>query len=503
MKNKVVWSPILVFVISVGMTVFTVLTLDNSERENAISRHRAEAVQLVELLQTMIDQDINLTGSVANFFYSVDENEWNKFPHFAQGTLEHQSHIIALQWMQRVAPEELIAHMEEIQRRYPEAIPYTTENHSLLYKKYHTGDYVYIASDIYPLTNENREVIGFFPAKDQFLQILQSLKLNRKPYLSDKQVLLQSDLYNRGQADGFLIYYPVFEPTNQELKGIVISAIRSQAYLEEVINHYLELDKIAIKIVDGKIQSSDEQVFYQSKNWDTPAELEFTHYLYFTNRNWQVRFRYQQLLSDDTDSRLVMIGMLGGLGSLLITAIVGTVTVSRVHLERDLTKRSYELEYQLNHDHQTHALSRKAFYYECDKRISNADIFSLIIFDVDRFQSVNDRIGRHNGDNALIHIVDIVFDILEKGDQIYRVGGDEFAILCDKKHPVELKQYMEKIRTEVELNPWGQASPLYLTISLGGAIWKGGDIDRIEHRADNALYKSKENGGNESRVSVG
>jgi diguanylate cyclase (GGDEF)-like protein len=187
---------------------------------------------------------------------------------------------------------------------------------------------------------------------------------------------------------------------------------------------------------------------------------------------------------------------------LLITFISFVTTVSRQRLEQALTKRTYELEYQLTHDNQTQALSRKAFYYQCDKRIANNDTFSLIIFDVDHFQSVNDRFGRHAGDNALMHIVDIVVDILEKDDRVFRLGGDEFGILCNKRHPVELKQYMEKIRAEVELSPWGKNPPIYLTISLGGAIWKRGDIEALEHSADRAVYKAKASGGNESRVSA-
>lgn len=505
MKSKAVIWPVIVFIISMGITGFTLFTVSYTERQKALNSSKVESHRLVQLLQTMIDRDIELTGSAANFFYSVEETEWGAFPRFAKGVIEHNPHIIGLAWMQKVAPISLTAHMEQVQKSYPEAMAYTaTENDDLVYKKrYRSGDFVYIASDIYPPTAENREVIGFYPTDIYFKQVLESLKINRMPYLSDKLVLLQTNLYSRGAADGFLIYYPVFDRTDQELKGVVISAIRSQPYLQDAIALNFDLDRAAIKIMDGKMQANGEQVFYQSNNWEAPAELELTQHLYFTNRNWQVRFRYQQLLPGDAYRQLLMIGAAGIAGSLLITFISFVITASRQRLEQDLTKRTYELEYQLTHDNQTQALSRKAFYYQCDERIAGTDIFSLIIFDVDRFQEVNDRFGRHAGDNALMHIVDIVVDILDKDDRVFRLGGDEFGILCDKRHPVELQQYMEKIRSEVELSPWGKNPPIYLTISLGGAIWKRGDIEALEHRADRAVYKAKASGGNKSGVCAG
>ncbi|PJC88000.1 hypothetical protein CSW98_02450 [Vibrio sp. HA2012] len=77
-------------------------------------------------------------------------------------------------------------------------------------------------------------------------------------------------------------------------------------------------------------------------------------------------------------------------------------------------------------------------------------------------------------------LTDVVTDVLDHNDQIFRVGGDEFCILCAKKHPVELKAYMEIIRSAVELNPFNcMEDMLYSSISLGGAVWRGETIERL------------------------
>lgn len=56
--------------------------------------------------------------------------------------------------------------------------------------------------------------------------------------------------------------------------------------------------------------------------------------------------------------------------------------------------------------------------------------FLLILFDLDRFKSVNDRFGHPAGDRLLIEMGELLRTSLPESDEAFRIGGDEFAILC-------------------------------------------------------------------------
>lgn len=55
--------------------------------------------------------------------------------------------------------------------------------------------------------------------------------------------------------------------------------------------------------------------------------------------------------------------------------------------------------------------------------------FSLVLIDLDGFKGVNDTMGHHAGDRALILLADILREHTRKSDMVFRIGGDEFVVL--------------------------------------------------------------------------
>src|SRR5688572_32274640 len=55
--------------------------------------------------------------------------------------------------------------------------------------------------------------------------------------------------------------------------------------------------------------------------------------------------------------------------------------------------------------------------------------FSLYLFDVDYFKTVNDSYGHRRGDQVLAQVVERVAELLQPGDELFRYGGDEFVVL--------------------------------------------------------------------------
>lgn len=122
--------------------------------------------------------------------------------------------------------------------------------------------------------------------------------------------------------------------------------------------------------------------------------------------------------------------------------------------------------------------------------------FSLIILDVDYFKNINDQFGHLTGDKILIEISKILKQQTRKVDYVGRWGGEEFLIICPNSNltigesvALKLKSHIEKHDFKIFQN---------ITASFGVSQYKKGDnVDDILNRADNALYKSKNNGRNQ------
>jgi diguanylate cyclase (GGDEF)-like protein len=118
----------------------------------------------------------------------------------------------------------------------------------------------------------------------------------------------------------------------------------------------------------------------------------------------------------------------------------------------------------------------------------------LVFLDVDRLKTINDTLGHHVGDRALIRIADILRDTFRQSDIIARMGGDEFAVMAleaSEKNQVELlARLREKVR---EINQKSRDS-YRLSISVGTARFDGegrARLDDLLAEADREMYEEK------------
>lgn len=121
--------------------------------------------------------------------------------------------------------------------------------------------------------------------------------------------------------------------------------------------------------------------------------------------------------------------------------------------------------------------------------------FSLILLDVDHFKKINDSYGHDVGDNVLKILVKTLRSRLRETDVLFRMGGEEFAVLVRDTNLQEAALIAEQLRKKIEvLNESGIPS---FTISLGATNYQ--DLDdqaRITKRADVLLYQAKGAGRN-------
>jgi diguanylate cyclase len=126
--------------------------------------------------------------------------------------------------------------------------------------------------------------------------------------------------------------------------------------------------------------------------------------------------------------------------------------------------------------------------------------FSLILLDVDHFKKINDGFGHDVGDNVLKLLVNTLRKRLRETDVLFRIGGEEFAILLRDTNLKDAGVLAEQLRKKINLLNENGMPPF--TISLGVTDYQDfDDQTRIVKRADILLYEAK--GAGRNRVVVG
>lgn len=120
---------------------------------------------------------------------------------------------------------------------------------------------------------------------------------------------------------------------------------------------------------------------------------------------------------------------------------------------------------------------------------------AVIAIDVDNFKQINDRYGHQAGDAALVAIVGALSRALRGDDHIYRIGGDEFAVVIDVATAAEVTAISRRLLRAAR----GAGYP----ISVGAALRSPHETGRgALLRADRALYQAKRSGRNTARLAA-
>lgn len=124
--------------------------------------------------------------------------------------------------------------------------------------------------------------------------------------------------------------------------------------------------------------------------------------------------------------------------------------------------------------------------------------------DFDKFKNINDTYGHQAGDEVLIKSVDLIYKIVRDFDiKIYRYGGEEFCIVSEEEKSLS-REIFESIRSNIKkINFNFNNTPLTVTISIGIAFRdKEESFESLIKRADEMVYKAKENGRDRIEISV-
>ena len=141
--------------------------------------------------------------------------------------------------------------------------------------------------------------------------------------------------------------------------------------------------------------------------------------------------------------------------------------------------------------------NRRFFHETLAREVARAQRYNrtlaLIVFDLDDFKAINDRIGHLAGDGVLAEAAERVREVVRGADVACRVGGDEFAIILPESTLADADQLYRRILQNVSSRPIGNVGSLLL--SAGVAELRPEDDSRsFFQRADAALYAAKDAG---------
>ncbi len=230
--------------------------------------------------------------------------------------------------------------------------------------------------------------------------------------------------------------------------------------------------------------------------WCYPAIL----FCYFVLPGWQATAGALSLLVMTSGlvlhvvdlSTMWRFAVTSGLSIVILNVILGVVG--------ELQRKLYE---QATTDPLTGALNRRQLATTLDDAVEHSrrsdSPVSLLAFDLDHFKRINDRHGHAAGDEVLQRVVTLVRERARRIDRLFRMGGEEFALLLPDNNVADAMRVATMLRERIQGAGWPMG--VEVTISVGVAqLHRKHSVDSWLKAADDALYRAKADGRNCVRI---
>jgi diguanylate cyclase (GGDEF)-like protein len=175
----------------------------------------------------------------------------------------------------------------------------------------------------------------------------------------------------------------------------------------------------------------------------------------------------------------------------------------------DLVRHAEELERLATTDGMTSVYNRRHFLALAEAEWSRFQRYhrplTLLLIDLDRLKTINDRFGHAAGDAAMVTAAEVFRNNRREPDIVARVGGDEFAMLLPETEAAQGQIVADRLRQELKQRPLAaDDGGLTLTVSIGlaQASLSMPNVDALMKAADRALYQAKAAGRDRAVAAV-
>lgn len=177
--------------------------------------------------------------------------------------------------------------------------------------------------------------------------------------------------------------------------------------------------------------------------------------------------------------------------------LVGAVIIFRdVRFSHEMVNRML---YLARHDPLTGQANRFALGEQFDLARRMARRYrwkvGLLFIDIDRFKSINDRLGHVAGDQVLIRVANRLAGCLRDADTLTRYGGDEFVVLLGKiRSEEDAARVAKKLQVAVLRQQSVSDQPSRVSLSIGISVFPdhGTELGELIQAADCAMFRTKQ-----------
>ena len=156
------------------------------------------------------------------------------------------------------------------------------------------------------------------------------------------------------------------------------------------------------------------------------------------------------------------------------------------------------IRHEAEHDALTGLLNRGSFNKVLPIYLNGEVPFSLILLDIDTFKFYNDNYGHQLGDKVIKRVASQLENTFSTKDYVFRIGGDEFAIIVVEKPSANkdsISERLEKLKIEL-IKSEKDLPPVTISAGISFSDYEGENKMDVFRQADEALYFSKEHGKN-------
>ena len=199
------------------------------------------------------------------------------------------------------------------------------------------------------------------------------------------------------------------------------------------------------------------------------------------------------------DTRIIQDSALRSHEELLFTRKQADEAEARIkQLESELAQVSE----QVHTDQLTGVLNRRGMDETFERELHRADRnktpLCIALLDIDNFKKLNDSLGHQAGDQALIHLAQVIKECLRPADNVARYGGEEFVIILPDTPLKEGIEAVERLQREMTKKFFLNNNERVLVTFSAGVAFRNSDEDQEDliGRADKAMYIAKTTGKN-------
>ncbi len=205
-------------------------------------------------------------------------------------------------------------------------------------------------------------------------------------------------------------------------------------------------------------------------------------------------------ISSSNDDQLTAMFLKNGANDYITKPYSKEEFTCRVNNSIELLESFQLITNHANRDFLTGLYNRRYFFKTMEEYTQTQHPpFAIAMLDIDFFKKINDTYGHDVGDQAIVHLAEILHSSTNHTDLVARFGGEEFCIILKNMTRENALNALERIHLEVENSviEVNEETQIRYTISIGATMYSEDEgLEESINQADMMLYNAKKEGRN-------